>query len=85
MGPTLPCSQINHTPLTVSDYKPISLLNTSIKLVTKILANRLQKFIVNLIHKNYMGSSECAPFRTVWLGPLNIFICANNLKGKWLF
>lgn len=42
-------------PLTVSDYRPIYLLNMSIKLVTKILANRLQKVITNLIHKNQYG------------------------------
>ena len=39
----------------VSDYKPISLLNTSIKLLTKLLANRLQKKIRGLIHKNQYG------------------------------
>jgi hypothetical protein len=43
------------SPLTVSDYIPISLLNMSIKLVTKILVNRLQKVISILIHKNQYG------------------------------
>lgn len=39
-------------PQGVADYRPISLLNTSIKLLTKILANRLQQPIKKLIHKN---------------------------------
>lgn len=38
------------TPLTVSDFRPISFLNTCIKLITKILANRLQRIILELIH-----------------------------------
>jgi hypothetical protein len=39
-------------PVTVSDFRPISLLNSSIKLITKILANRLQAVIFQLIHQN---------------------------------
>ena len=34
-------------PLVVSDYRPISLLNSSVKLLTKLLANRLQGVIKN--------------------------------------
>lgn len=36
----------------VSDFRPISLLNSSVKLVTKLLANRLQPKITALVHKN---------------------------------
>jgi hypothetical protein len=36
----------------VGDYQPTSLLNTSIKLVTKLLANRLQQVVIKLIHNN---------------------------------
>jgi hypothetical protein len=42
-------------PRRVSEYRPISLLNTSIKIITKLLANRLQKVILGLIHKNQYG------------------------------
>jgi hypothetical protein len=41
--------------VTLSDYRPISLLSTSIKLLTKLMANRLQKPIMRLIHKNQYG------------------------------
>ena len=40
---------------TTSDFRPISLLNTSVKLITKVLANRLQSIITRLIHKNQYG------------------------------
>jgi hypothetical protein len=36
----------------VSDYRPISLLNCSIKVTTKLLANRLQGVILRVIHEN---------------------------------
>jgi hypothetical protein len=36
----------------VGDYRPISLLNNSIKLLTKILANKLQKGILTAVHQN---------------------------------
>ena len=42
-------------PTTASYYRPISLLNSSLKLLTKVLANRLQKVIKKLIHKNQYG------------------------------
>ena len=42
-------------PSIVSDYRPISLLNCSIKLITKLLANRLQRRIMELIHLNQYG------------------------------
>jgi hypothetical protein len=43
------------SPAKVSDYRPISLLNTSIKILTKLLANRLHQVIMDLIHKNQYG------------------------------
>jgi hypothetical protein len=42
-------------PAIATDYRPISLLNTSLKLITKVLANRLQKVIKKIIHQNQYG------------------------------
>jgi len=36
----------------LNDYRLISLLNTSAKLLTKLLSNRLQLIITKLVHKN---------------------------------
>lgn len=41
--------------VTVADFRPISLLNTSVKIVTKILANRLHVLMPSPIHKNQYG------------------------------
>jgi hypothetical protein len=42
-------------PISISDFRPISLLNSSIKLITKILADRLQQVIIPLVHVNQYG------------------------------
>jgi len=42
-------------PKIVGDYRPISLMNISLKLITKILANRLQLQILKLVHQNQYG------------------------------
>ena len=42
-------------PESVNDFRPISLLNSSIKLLTMILADRLQLVILKLIHANQYG------------------------------
>jgi hypothetical protein len=39
----------------VNDYRPISPMNLAPKLVTKILADRLQAEIISLVHKNQYG------------------------------
>ena len=39
----------------VSDSRPISLLNSSIKIITKILANRFQSKALQVIHENQFG------------------------------
>ena len=42
-------------PETVNDYRPISLLNYSLKCITKILSSRLQTVILQLVHTNQYG------------------------------
>ena len=39
----------------VNDNRPISLLNSSVKLLTKLLANKLQSSNIPLVHKNQYG------------------------------
>jgi retron-type reverse transcriptase len=42
-------------PEKVTDFRPISLLNSNIEFITKILSNRLQKVILKVIHRNQYG------------------------------
>jgi len=42
-------------PTKAFDFRPIFLLNTSMKIITKLLANRLQQVIQSLIHKKQYG------------------------------
>jgi hypothetical protein len=45
----------NDHPTSPAEFRLISLLNSSIKLITKILAERLQRVILRLIHRNQYG------------------------------
>lgn len=42
-------------PTNVVNFRPVFLLNGSIKLITKVLANKLEKVILPLIHANQYG------------------------------
>jgi hypothetical protein len=42
-------------PENVNDYRLMSLLNSSIKLITKMLADRLHQIIMMMIHENEYG------------------------------
>jgi hypothetical protein len=44
-----------NSPESVNDYRPISFMNLAPKLVTQILADRLQTEIICLVHKNKYG------------------------------
>jgi retron-type reverse transcriptase len=43
------------SPTTVNDFRPISLLNSCLKLLTKLLADRLQQWILKLVSANQYG------------------------------
>jgi retron-type reverse transcriptase len=43
------------SPETMNDFRPISLMNISLKFITKILADRLQIVILRLVHQNQYG------------------------------
>jgi hypothetical protein len=42
----------NDNAIRVSNFRPISLLNIYMKVITKILTNKVQQVIPRLIHKN---------------------------------
>jgi hypothetical protein len=47
--------QKKQSPSTVNDYRTISLLNYCLKLLTKLLAQRLQQWILKLVNCNQYG------------------------------
>jgi hypothetical protein len=48
----------------MNDYIPISLVSLPLKYSTKLLANRLQKEIIPILHKNQYGFSKGNPYMT---------------------
>lgn len=55
--------QLSPDPGKVSNYRPISLINNDLKLLTKMLANRLASVIASYLHKDQVG------FILGWQGP----------------
>jgi hypothetical protein len=45
----------SESPTSANDFRPISLLNSVLRILTKLLSNRLQKVILKLVHKNQYG------------------------------
>jgi hypothetical protein len=45
----------NSSPEGVNDFRPISLTNVCLKVITKMVANRLQDQILRCVHKNQYG------------------------------
>jgi retron-type reverse transcriptase len=43
------------SPECVNDFRPITLLNCCLKIITKLLANRLQTVVLKIVHKNQYG------------------------------
>jgi hypothetical protein len=55
MAPSSLSFQKKYSLRIVNDYIPISLLNSSLKLFTKLLANGLQSVILSVVHTNRYG------------------------------
>jgi hypothetical protein len=58
-------------------------LNSSVKLITKILANRLHSVILQVIYQNQYGLLKNRSIQDCLPGPLNIFIFVTNQKSNW--
>jgi hypothetical protein len=42
------------SPTRINDFRPITLLNCVVKILTKLLANRLQNIVLRIVHKNQL-------------------------------
>lgn len=70
------------TPIRINDYRRISLLNSSIKIVTKLLANRLQPLITKLVHQNQYGFIKSKSIQDCLAWSLSTFISVMFLKRR---
>jgi len=63
------------------EFRPLSLLNTSMKIITKLIANRLQSVIQQLIHKNQYGFIQSRTIQDclAW-APKYLHICHQSRK-----
>jgi hypothetical protein len=70
-------------PSIVRDYSPISLLNTSVKMLAKLLANRIQRVITKLVHKNqYVSIKERSIQDCLACSFEYLFLCKKKTRKK---
>ena len=70
-----------NNPESLNDYRPISLLSSVLKLLTKLMANRVQPIILKLVHKNQYGFIKSRTIQD-WPGLMNTYINAIIQKEK---
>jgi hypothetical protein len=72
----------SESPTSANDFRPISLLNSVLRILTKLLSNRLQKVILKLVHKNQYGFLKKGQFMIALVGHLNIFSNVANPRMR---
>jgi hypothetical protein len=73
-----------NSPETMNEFRPISLVSMPLKFITKLLANRLQKEIIPMLHQNNMVSLKGKQFIIVLAGHSNISTYAIYQKSLLL-
>jgi hypothetical protein len=75
----------NNNPQTMNDYRPISLVSLPLKFITKLMANRLQKDIIPILHENQYGFIKGKNIQDSWDGLLNTFIYVIPQRNQLLY
>lgn len=70
---------------TAANYRPISLVSMPIKIITKLLANMLQKDIIPILSRNQYGFKKTGIYMVVYLGHMSICTFVTNQKRKSSF
>uniref|UniRef100_A0A8C5M4L4 Reverse transcriptase domain-containing protein n=1 Tax=Leptobrachium leishanense TaxID=445787 RepID=A0A8C5M4L4_9ANUR len=78
----LPKPEKDHT--ACGNYRPISLLNTDVKLLARVLANRLKRFMPQLIHPDQVGFIPGREARDATIRVLNAITHSKQSKTPLL-
>lgn len=66
----------------VNGYRPISLLNCTLKILTKLLANSLKLLFMKIIHRNQYGFVKTRTVQDCMAWALEYFHACNRSKAK---